>query len=246
MPAKARPKARAAHALVWERPEPAKRPAPEPLSREKIVRAALALADKKGLAAVSLRNVGAALDAGPMRLYGYLSTKEELLELMVDVVYAEMSAAGPIRGDWRKALRTVAHRMRAAAQHHPWFIELLGSRPHIGPNALAHLEASMAALCHGPGFDDIDRALQAGLTLNAYVIGALSVEASELRARQASGMDEIAWQRSTHPYMTRMIATGRLPTVARVMREANDPSADEVFESGLECVLDGIDARLRR
>jgi AcrR family transcriptional regulator len=78
---------------VWERPEPLTRPAPAPLSRELIVRAAIAIADDDGLAAVSVRKVAAALDAGPMRLYGYLSTKDELLELMVDAVYGEIMSA---------------------------------------------------------------------------------------------------------------------------------------------------------
>src|SRR5690349_7642531 len=61
--------------LIWERPEPPDRPLPAPLSRERIVRAAIRLADADGLAAVSLRKVAAALDVGPMRLYGYIATK---------------------------------------------------------------------------------------------------------------------------------------------------------------------------
>ena len=90
--------------LVWERPEPPDRPVPASLSRERIVRAAIRLADADGLAAVSLRKVAAALDVGPMRLYGYITTKEELLELMVDAVYAEIRPAGD---GWREALSVV-------------------------------------------------------------------------------------------------------------------------------------------
>src|SRR4051812_5474668 len=96
-------------ALVWERAEPAVRAAPSPLSRDTIVRAAIAMADADGLEAVSLRKVGAALDAGPMRLYGYVDTKEELLELMVDAVYGETAFEAPRDGDWRDALRSSAH-----------------------------------------------------------------------------------------------------------------------------------------
>src|SRR3712207_4865231 len=76
--------------LVWERPEPPDRPVLAPLSLERLVRAAIRLADADGLEAVSLRKVAAALDVGPMRLYGYIATKEELLDLMVDSVYAEI------------------------------------------------------------------------------------------------------------------------------------------------------------
>lgn len=243
----ARQKPRATDAsLIWERPEPAQRPAPGPLSRDRIVRAAIELADTKGLDAVSLRKIGASLNAGPMRLYGYLSTKEELLELMVDAVYGEMASAGPIRGDWREALRAIARRTRQAAQEHKWFIDLLGGRPHLGPSALAHLEASLAALSDTPGFEDIDDVIQAVGTVNAYVIGAIRGEASELRSELQSGMKKQEWQDASWPYMDRMIATGRFPTLAKAVHAATHPPFDVFFERGLDCVLDGIAARLPR
>lgn len=231
---------------VWERPEPVSRPAPSPLSREKIVRAAVAIADEGGLAAVSLRKVAASLDAGPMRLYGYVANKEELLELMVDEVYGEMASAGPTDGDWRDALRTIAHGIRRAAKEHGWFVDLMGGRPRRGPNALAHQEATFAALAGTPGFEDIDVAMQALRIANAYVIGAIRVEAGELRAELESGMDKAEWQAATGPYMHRMIATGRYPNLARVVREAANPSADVEFDQGLDRVLDGIAAHLPR
>jgi AcrR family transcriptional regulator len=232
--------------LVWERPEPGSRAALEPLSRERIVRAAIAIADAEGLVNVSLRKVAAALGAGPMRLYGYLSTKEELLELMVDSVYAEMLAAAPLAGSWRAALRALAFRLRASARVHPWFVDLIGGRPHIGPGGLAYLEALFAALAGTPGFADIDAAMQAGFTLNAYVMGALRSEASELQAERDSAMNEAQWQAATGPYIQRMIATGRFPNIGRVVREATHPSSDAVFERGLDTVLDGLAAPLGR
>ena len=231
---------------VWERPEPASRPAPSPLSREKIVRAAVAIADGGGLAAVSLRKVAASLDAGPMRLYGYVANKEELLELMVDEVYGEMASAGPTDRDWRDALKTIAHGIRRAAKEHGWFVDLMGGRPPRGPNALAHQEATFVALEGAPGFEDIDVAMQALRIANAYVIGAVRVEAGELRAELESGMDRAEWQTAMGPYMERMIATGRFPNIARVVREAAIPPADVEFDQGLDRVLDGIAAYLPR
>jgi AcrR family transcriptional regulator len=230
--------------LVWERPEPASRPAPAPLSRERIVRAAVGIADAEGLAAVSLRRVAAALDAGPMRLYGYVSAKDELLELMVDAVYGEMASAGPAGGDWRAALRLIAGRTKAAASRHKWFTGLLSGRPHLGPNALEHLETSLAALTRTPGLEDIDAALLAYRTVNAYVIGTLQLEASELRAEADSGMNESEWQTSAAPYIFRIIETGRFPCLARVVRDAANPPPDVLFDQGLDRVLDGIAARL--
>src|SRR4051812_3393057 len=108
--------------LVWERAEPLQRPAPGPLSRERIVRAAIAIADKEGLAEVSLRKVAAKLNAGPMRLYTYTSTKEGLLELMADSIYGEIAGNGLASSDWRRTLRSIAEHTRQAAKKHPWFI----------------------------------------------------------------------------------------------------------------------------
>ena len=230
--------------IVWERAEPDNRPAPEPLSREKILRAAIAIADQEGLASVSLRKVGAALGAGPMRLYGYIATKEELFELMVDEVFGEMLPKKAAKVDWRQSLKAIAQRTRRAATTHKWLVDLLGGRPHLGPNALAYLEHSLSAFANAPGFKDIDDVMQAGKTFNAYVIGAIRSEASERCAEDESGLDKGAWQAASEPYIRRMIDTGRFPTLAKVVRDAANPPFDAVFDKGLDCVLDGIEAQL--
>jgi len=227
---------------VWERPEPMTRPAPVPLSRELIVRAAIAIADDAGLAAVSVRKVAAALDAGPMRLYGYLSSKDELLELMVDAVYGEIMSTGPIDPDWRAGIKALTRRVRTAAGRHPWFVELLGGRPHQGPHALAYLEALFAALDTTPGGENIDSMMRAARTINAYTIGALRNEAHEWRTELDTGMDKTEWQIANAPYLFRMIATGRFPHLENVIQDATHPPPDEVFEQGLDTVLDGVAA----
>ena len=229
--------------VVWERAEPTRRPAPAPLSREAIVRAALALADAEGLEAVSLRRVGGALGAGPMRLYGYVSTKEELLDLLVDAVYGEMAAGRAMRGDWRKVLRGLARGLRRTADTHPWFVALLGGRPHLGPNALAYLESTLGALDDAGTFGHVDAIMQAVQTVNAYVIGAIQTEAQERVAQALSGKSKSEWQAAHAPYIQRLLATGRFPALARVLRNATHPPFDVVFERGLGCVLDGIAAQ---
>jgi AcrR family transcriptional regulator len=227
---------------VWERGEPLLRPAP--LSRHGIVAAATAIADAEGLASVSLRKVGAALGAGPMRLYGYVATKDELLDLMVDAVYAEMTTTVFLAGGWRTALRAFAAHMRLAAERHPWFVDLLGGRPHQGPSALALLEAALSALGGEAGFRTIGGVMQAIRTVNAYVIGALGAEAAERRAGRETGLDKAGWQAAASGYLLRMIATGRFPMLEKVVQEHDHPPAERVFEQGLECVLDGIAMRL--
>lgn len=177
-----------------------------------------------------------------MRLYGYLSTKEELLDLMIDAVYGEIVSLGPINGGWRDILRTIAHRTCQACHAHKWFIDLLGGRPHMGPNALVLLEASLAALNDEPGFEHIDVSMRAMDTVNAYVIGAIRSESSALKG----GMNDADWQKAWWPYLERLIATGRFPMLAKVVRDASHPSPDAVFDRGLDTVLDGLEAQLFR
>ena len=232
---------------VWERPEPPARPIPTPLSRELIVHAAVELADRDGLGAVSLRKVGAALDAGPMRLYGYVASKEELLDLMVDAAYAEVVAEdAPAGADWRESVRVLAHGLRRTAHRHEWFVDLLGSRPHlIGPRALAFLDRVLAALDGAPGLDDMAALLAAARTVDAYLVGAIRREIAEARAERATGMTLEEWQRSTVEYLRRVTADGRLPMLRRMITEESpEPDPTAAFDLGLDCVLDGIAARL--
>ncbi len=223
--------------VVWERPEPPDRPVPAPLSRERIVRAAIRLADADGLDAVSLRKVAAALDVGPMRLYGYIATKEELLDLMVDAVYAEIQSTGD---DWRQALRSHAEATRQAAHQHEWLADLIGGRPQLGPNTLATGDAVLAAMIGV----DLDTVVPAVAAVKAYVVGAVRREIAERRAERSSGMDIKQFQVTYGPYLERTFATGRFPALATVVRDGPHLSADETFRIGLDFLLDGIEARI--
>jgi AcrR family transcriptional regulator len=225
--------------VVWERPEPPDRPVPAQLSRERIVRAAIRLADADGLDAVSLRKVAAALDVGPMRLYGYIATKEELLDLMVDAVHAEIR---PVGDGWREVLRSFADAIRQAAHRHEWLADLLGGRPQLGPNTMASGEAVLAAM----GGVDLDTVVPAVAAVNAYVTGAVRREITERRAERVSGMDQRQWQVTFGPYLLRTFATGRFPALAAMVHDGPHLDADQTFWAGLDFLLDGIEAHLRR
>jgi len=225
--------------LVWERPEPPDRPVLAPLSRERIVRAAIRLADADGLEAVSLRKVAAALDVGPMRLYGYIATKDELLDLMVDAVHAEIRPAGD---GWREVLRSLAETTRQAAHQHEWLADLIGGRPQLGPHALARGEAVLAAM----GGVDVDIVMPVVDAVDAYVIGAVRREIAERRAERATGMDKRQWQAAFGPYLERTFATGRFPALATVVRDGAHLDANQTFRTGLDFLLDGIEARISR
>jgi AcrR family transcriptional regulator len=228
---------------IWDRPEPASRPTPTPLSRDAIVTAAIDLADGQGLPAVSVRNVAAALGAGPMRLYGYLSTKEDLHDLMVDRIYGEIELPARLGTDWRADLAAIARSTRRAGLRHPWLVSLMTGRPRQGPNTLRYLEGCYTAL--GRTGLPIDHVMIAAGTVTGYVFGALSNELGERGAEQASGLTETQWQQATGPYLHRQLATGRFPTLGRVVVEATHPEPDTVFEHGLAVTLAGVAALVR-
>ncbi|MFE3766392.1 TetR/AcrR family transcriptional regulator C-terminal domain-containing protein [Streptomyces sp. NPDC059104] len=239
--------------LIWERPEPAARSSLSPLSRDRIVRAAIGLADGDGLPAVSLRKVAAALDAGPMRLYRYVDTKEELLDLMVDAVYAEIPLPEPEEEgegdgadgtDWEARVRNLAHGLRGAALRHEWFADLLGGRPQFGPAALGHLEAILAALRRAPGIaeDDPNALMRALQAVNGYVLGAVRHEIVELRAERESGQTERQWQAASGPYLRRLIATGRYPALAHLVTRGANQEPAAMFAAGLDVILTGLAA----
>lgn len=224
---------------MWERPEPPDRPVPAPLSRGRIVRVAIQLADADGLDAVSLRKVAAELDVRPMRLYGYIAGKDELLDLMVDAVHAEIR---PVGDGWREVLRSLAEVTRHAVHEHEWLADLLGGRPQLGPHALAGGETVLAAL---DGID-VDAVMPMVAAVNAYVVGAVRREIADRRAERATGLDEKRWQAALGPYLERTFATGRFPALATVVRDAAHHDADHTFRTGLDFLLDGIEARISK
>ena len=223
--------------LIWDRPEPDERRAATTLNRAMITAAALRIADAHGLDAVSIRSVAAAVDVRPMRLYSYVRSKEEMLELLVDAVFAEVR---PRRGgDWTVQVRAIARATRAALLRHGWVVELLGGRPNIGPARLAVLEATAAALARAPGLDDVDRLQTALGVVNAYVFGAVAVEVG---GRRASASDDAAWRAVVAPYLRRAFDTGQLPMMRRVVQDGRDAHPDTVFRRELDIVLRGIAA----
>jgi AcrR family transcriptional regulator len=215
---------------------------PVQLSREKIAATAIRLADAHGLDGLSLRKIAKELGVGPMRLYDYVINKSELLDLMVDVVYARIAQVGQ-RPGWRDTVLAIAHATREAALDHEWFSDVLGGRPHLGPHALAVGEATAAALGAAPGVRDIDDLQRAVGALNAFIIGSVRREVTERRTARSTGTDEAAFQASLGPYLTRMLNTGRYPTVARLVIDGAHLNAEETFHHNLTTILDGITGR---
>lgn len=177
-----------------------------------------------------------------MRLYGYISTKEELFDLMADEVQAEILPEGQ-PGDWRETLGTLAHRTRRAALRHEWLADLLGGRPALGPNGLAVTESTLAAL---DGLTDVDTVMRAVETVSAYFTGAIRREIANVRAERSTGLSKRDWQRASGPHVMRMLATGRFPALAKAVHDGTDVDAEASFATGLDWVLDAVAAKLNR
>jgi AcrR family transcriptional regulator len=224
---------------VWERPEPQPRAAPVPLSRAKIAATAIRIADEHGLDGLSVRKIATELGVGPMRLYDYVTNRSELLDLMVDAVYARIAETGP-QPSWRATVLAVATRTREVALDHEWFVDLLGARPHLGPHALAVGEATAAALDEALGTRSIDDLQRAVGALNAFIAGALRREITERRTARTTGTEISAWQSALGPYLTRMLDTGRYPTIARLVIEGPHLDPEDTFHHNLTTILDGL------
>jgi AcrR family transcriptional regulator len=221
------------------------------LTRADIVDIAVAVADAEGTAAVSMRRIAKDLQVGVMSLYWHVESKEELHQLMLETVQAEIEAQVP-SGDWRADLAAYARNTRAAMHRHPWAIDYIGAGPPSGPQDARNADRLIGAL-DGLGLD-IMTTIWILMTLSTYVMGATLREIQEVRWHRAaeetmSGMPEGDIAEALAEFDRRVRGSGRYPYLAKVLEVGIDPDApetrDERFEFGLSCVLDGIAARIK-
>jgi AcrR family transcriptional regulator len=238
---------------IWARPEPAAR---KPrFSRDQIASAAVAIADAEGFDAVSMRRIAAALGAGTMSLYRYITTKSDLVALMDDALLGEsLVPEGELPAGWRAAVAAVARRTRDMLMAHPWAIQSLHGEaaatgvPLGGPNSFLHFEQSLAALASAP-LSTADK-LNLLAMLDDYIFGHV-LNAAEVRARHAAADQAGQDSSPVISYLNQQLSSGSFPhlqalagdTEAASMAEAG--KLDERFELGLAVLIDGACARLR-
>lgn len=236
-----------AQPVVWMRPEREPRGQQPRLTRHRIAAAAIAIADAEGLDAVSMRKVAVQLGCGTMSLYRHVSSKDELLDVMIDAGIGETGTGAAPSGDWREDLRRSACGMRAAMLRHPWVVQVIGRRPALGPNMLAATESTLSAV-DGLGLS-IDQMLRAIGVVNAFVVGFVVNELNERAWRYPhSGQSGPAqhWGLAMIPYVQSIIESGEYPLMTRLVIEAEDfPDPEEVFGWQLDRVLDGLAAIIR-
>lgn len=228
---------------VWIRPARPRRDQPT-LSRDQIVDAALALLDTDGLEGLSMRRLGARLNAGATSIYWHVANKDELLELALDRIIAEVTAPDPGVAGWREAAAGYARSLRAMIIRHPWAITLFGGRPMLGPNAVRSLDRILGIFEHA-GFKDFDLEYAQAMLID-YVIGAAGSEAGWISNQTTAGVTAEDWMSSLRPYLTQLAKEHpRLTShVENVWSRSEERVLDERFSFGLGCVLDGIAARL--
>lgn len=236
---------------IWSQPEPgARRPR---FTREQIAEVALAIADAEGFDAVSMRRIASELRAGTMTLYHYVRTKDDLLALMDDAIMGEvLIPEGEFPADWRGATRAIALRSHQAFLRHPWALAALqGAIP--GPNALRHVEQSLAALANTDL--DVGAKIQVTGIVDDYVLG----HAMRMHEHGPNGDGAHAGPSGATDIVETMIAfterelsTGEYPNLTEWMgddvRGAWEASAEhfigaERFERGLDALLDGLTLR---
>jgi AcrR family transcriptional regulator len=199
-----------------------------------VLRQALALADGEGIEALSMRRLGQGLNAGAMSLYHHVKNKEELLDGMVDLVFAEIELPES-RDDWQTAMRGRAVSAREVLARHPWAITLMASRTTPGPANLRHHEAVTACLRRA-GFS-IRMATHANWLLDSYVYGFALQEASLPFADAEELADMI------HEVFLPQLPPEKYPylneSATELMQSDYDP-ADE-FTYGLSLILDTLE-----
>ena len=204
-----------------------------PLSRERVLAAAAALADEAGLDAVTMRTLSERLGAEPMSLYRHVRNKDDLLDGLVDNVYGEIVLPERAAG-WRSAMRERAFAVRSVLSRHPWAISLMESRSQPGPENLRHHDWVLRVM-HEAGFTSA-MATHAYNLLDSYIYGFALQE----RSLPFSGPEELA---EIGPAMLQSIPAERYPDLARVAAELIASRFDygAEFEFGLDLILDAIE-----
>lgn len=211
------------------------------LSRDQIVRAAVAVLDKDGLEALSMRRLGAELGAGATSLYWHVANKNELLELALDEIWGSIDDGGlESASGLRELLSTFAYNFRGALLSHPWAATLIGQIPSVGPQAFRLTDRLRRAFTEA-GFRGFDVYLASG-TVTSFVLGQV-VPLIAMEKAHGGPVDETQVRRILdelsvdYPQMR--------DDYRKFMPEDSTVGNALGFDFGLLCLLDGLEARLR-
>lgn len=221
---------------------PGRRPADDSAYRARIVRTGVEIADAEGLAALTMRRLGAELGVSAMSLYRHVGNKERLVVLMADAVFGEEALPERPPPHWRERLELSAAVQWRLYGRHPWLAGAMNlNRPLLVPNGIRHIDWALAAL-EGLGLDD-DTRMHAAVTLFGYVRGhAVDLE-PESEAARASGVSGEDWMRAQEARLAALVDGGAFPAFAAV-RAGAALSGESLFRFGLTALLDGLATRV--
>ncbi|QGV79075.1 TetR/AcrR family transcriptional regulator C-terminal domain-containing protein [Streptomyces ficellus] len=212
------------------------------LTRARVVRAAIEIADAEGLAALSMRGIAARLGVAAMSPYRHVGSKDELVALMADAAYGEVGHPAEPPEGWRGRMETGARALWEVCRRHPWVAQIGPlSRPLVLPNLMAHGEWVLGALADS-GLDARTR-FDIHLLIYTYVQGIAVHLERETQALAATGLTEDEWMAGQEAAMREVVTSGRYPALSRTLMEFEDGydlDLDALFEFGLGPLLDGI------
>lgn len=231
--------------LLWHGREPAARGPRPGLTLDRVVVAAVALADREGLDAVSMRRVAGELGVGTMSLYRYVPGKGELLDLMLDEVYGPLDAlAGHPGASWRATLELVARGTWELYLAHPWLVQVNQARPILGPNALSGMEFALAGL-DGVGLTGREK-VAVIMAIDHYVTGTARTYVLQQQVSEQSGITDEEFWAAQVPILEQAMASGDYPELARLPEDAFGIGGEEALTFGLRPLLDGLEALIER
>jgi AcrR family transcriptional regulator len=205
-----------------------------PLDRERVLRAAMALADADGIEALSMRRLGHTLGVEAMSLYNHVSNKDEILTGLVDIIVGDIDIAEGA-GDWKEAMRRRAISMRRTFVRHPWALGLLESRQSVGPAALRYFDAVLGVLRRA-GFSVV-MAVRVFSILDSYAYG-FSIQEKNLPSGSATETREL-----TEHFLRQLPADDypNLTEVAADMAKKSGFDFTKEFEIGLDLILETLE-----
>lgn len=236
-------------ALLWRKP-----PEPKPVGRkpkvsvDQIITAAIAVADREGLGAMSMARIAQELTVGTMSLYTHVPGKAELIDLMADVVLQERDLTP--EGSWRDRIKHYADRTRAVYQAHPWMRDVSMVRPPLGPGLMDGQEFVLAALADS-GLEP-RHVTTAHIAVEGFVHGAAASEVDDQQLEEKTGESGDSWWGARQLFWDDYFDVERYPTMTSLWNagayNTGGTLADTVrdsFDYGLEKLLDGIEGGLR-
>ncbi len=224
-------------ALLWELDNrPSRGPKPK-LTLDDIAVTAIEIADADGLEAVSMRRLAKALGVGTMSLYRYVPGKAELIDLMLDRVLHDPDSSRNL-DDWRGFLADMGRAMWALYTRHPWLPQVDQTRPVLGPRALAGLEFALQRLT-GLALPDVHK-IQAISAIETLAAAAARLHNNAIAAERDSGRTTEEFWRAQEPVLMKAMSSGRFPMIASLADDAFAGGGAELFEFGLQRLLDGL------